>query len=593
MILNLLHRPAEGDDHRLFLLQQDIAHELGLKVTLLVDLKSMYDEQMVDLFKRYEREYGDEVGIWFVGFGGPEFDEQIGSKEVFLWLYPQEDKQRILELALGRFRKVFGRDPSAVGSYHFDAGSLRLLKALCPSVKVAVAGCFEEGVRVFHGCNNSWYLFNEGMPWGPWYPSRTHALRPAVDEDDAAGIVAVPHLTRDLVLSYEGRNDFFATHPGNVQRAIANLGTECPYMFNLVDQHRLQEDYNDGFSYCHVFVGAGWLKPNHNVPEPEQVCQQLYRDFLAYFVELRGQGMLTDMTMSEFAGWYREHVPIGRPQVALAKEVLYGSSKHYFWYVDPYCRVTVDTAQGGSIGDLRPYAGQVECVTGPDTPHLVYGSYPYVIHSQYRSGIAHHFADGARTTLLVTHQDETIDLGRCRTRCAQVTRDGAGVHLRLSPARLSFQSGLAASIETTYHFVGQGKILIERRLADVSDPAAILRVQEYFKGCYGTTEYPEDMHGLQLAVEGACPEVDRAEGDVVRTLDYEYRSRTIQAAHARAVSVRIPQVNAEVRLEAAGEPAALGQAIEGYLFNPYYTLTLETALTGGEEARTWLTIRKL
>jgi hypothetical protein len=68
MILNLLHRPAGGKDHRLFVLQQDIAHELGLQVTLLVDLASMYDEKTIQELKRYEQEYGDELGMWFVGF---------------------------------------------------------------------------------------------------------------------------------------------------------------------------------------------------------------------------------------------------------------------------------------------------------------------------------------------------------------------------------------------------------------------------------------------------------------------------------------------------------------------------------------------
>jgi hypothetical protein len=583
MILNLLHRPSQDENYRLFVLQQDMAHELGLKVTLLVDLGSMYDEDTVDDLRRYEQEYGDELGIWLVGFGGPEFDEKIGGKEVAIWLYPQEEKERIIELAVRRFRDVFGRAPVSVGAYHLDAGSLSLLRDLCPSVRVAVAGCFEEGVRVFHGCNNSWYLFNEGMPWWPWYPSRTHSLRPAVDEDDAAGIVAVPHLCRDLVLSYEGRNDFFATHPGNVQRAMASVGAECPYVLNLVDQHRMQEDYNDGYSYCHVFVGAGWLAPNHNVPDPEEVSQGLYRDFLAYLAELRRQGKLVDMYMSEFADWYRRNVPVGKPQVALAKDVLYGSGKHYFWYIDPYFRVLVDAAQGGSIGDLRPYVGQVECVTGPDTPHLVYGSYPYVIHSQYRSGIAHHFADGARTTLMVVHQGQTVDLGTCRTRCAEVERDGTGTFLRLSPARVTFEGGLTASIETTYRFTGGGEILIERRLAEISDTDAVLRVEEYFKGCYGITEYPEDMRGIELAVEGDAPQV----------LAYEYRSRTIQTPGARAVSARIPQIQTRVRLQALDTPAALGWAIEGYLFNPYYTLTLETTLRNGEKTRTCLSIEKM
>jgi hypothetical protein len=404
-----------------------------------------------------------------------------------------------------------------------------------------------------------------------------------VDEDDAAGIVAVPHLSRDLVLSYEGRNDFFATHPGNVQRAMAYVGTDCPYMFNLVDQHRLQEDYNNGYSYCHVLVGAGWLAPNHNVPDPEEVSKQLYRDFLAYFVELRQQGKLVDMTMSEFADWYRQNVPVGKPQVALAKDVLYDSKKQYFWYIDPYCRVTLDMAQAGSIGDLRPYAGQTPCVTGPDTPKLVYGSYPYVIHSQYRSGIAHHFVDGARTTLQVTCRGETIDLGTRRTHCAEVTQDSAGTHVRLTPATLTFAGGLTASIETTYHFAGRGEIVVARRLLELSDPAAVLQCREVFKGCYGVTEYPEDMHGIRLAVEGDAPQA----------IPYEYLSRTIETANARAVSARIPQISSEIRLEAVDGPAALGQAVEGYLFNPYYTLTLQKTLAKGEEVYTCLRINQL
>ena len=379
-----------------------------------------------------------------------------------------------------------------------DAGSTKLIREIAPSVKVAVAGCFEEGVKVMHGCNNSWYLFNEGMHWGPWYPSNTHSLRPAVDEEDWCGIVAVPHLTRDLVLSYEGRNDFFATHPGNVQRAQTNQGLNCPYMYNLVDQHRLQEDYNNGFSYCHIFVGAGWLEPNHNVADSEEICQKLYYDFLAYFVELRNQGACVDMTMGEFSNWYKENMSIGKSQVALAKDILYDSKKQYFWYIDPYMRVTLDANQAGSICDLRPYAGQLACTTGPDSKDKCYGSYPYVIHSQYRSGAAHHFEDGARTTLKVIYGEEKLDLCTCRTYIKSVDSNEEGTHVKFSPAKLTFSNGLTCSLETVYHFKGKGNILLERRLLELSDPTAVIRIQEYVKGCYGITEYPENMEEIKL-----------------------------------------------------------------------------------------------
>jgi hypothetical protein len=582
MFLNLLHRPLTGEKNYLFALQQDIAHRLNLKVTLLVQYSSMFDEQVIEQVKTYSKEYGDEVGIWFDQLQCPDFDEKIDNMENSIWLYSKDDKERIFKMVIDRFREVFQRDPVSVGAYHMDAVSLNMLKEICPSIKISVCGCFEEGVKVFHGCNHSWYLFNEGMPWNPWYPSKTNSLRPAMDEEDAIGIVAVPHLSRDLALSYEGRNDFFASHPANVQRSMANEGLESPYTYNLIDQYRMQEDFNDGFSYCHVFVGANWLSGDKCVQDTDDVTQQLYVDFLEYFAELRSQGKLTDMYMSEFGEWYKKNIPIGKPEVYLAKELLYGSGKHYFWYIDPYIRVLIDTNLGGSIGDLRPYAAQLERSTGADSPYLMYGSHPYIIHSQYRSGISHHYADGARATLMVSYGQETIDIGTCRTKCASVSRDDEGTHVTLTPAEINFKSGLSLSIVTTYHFLKNGKIIIDREIADISDANAEIEITEYFKGCYGVTEYPEDMRGIILS----------ANGDTEESIVYEYRNRKIKVANAKSVSAIIPQIQTEVVMEPGNEPCISGRAIEGYLFNPYFTLELKYKTKKGKKVGTCLQIRK-
>jgi hypothetical protein len=91
------------------------------------------------------------------------------------------------------------------------------------------------------------------------------------------------------------------------------------------------------------------------------------------------------------------------------------------------------------------------------------------------------------------------------------------------------------------------------------------------------------MRGIELTVAGDAPQA----------LAYEYRSRTIQTPGAHAVSARIPQIQTRVRLQALDTPAALGRAIEGYLFNPYYTLTLEMTLRKGEKTRTCLSIEKM
>jgi hypothetical protein len=582
MHLNLLHRPALGDYQKIFELQQDLAHQLDLKVTLLIQLNHMHDAGIVELVKAYEKKYGDEIGIWFENMRDDTFVEGLEARESYLWLFPEKDKRKIIKSVIDKFRESFQREPVSVGAYHLDAVSLRIIKEICPEVQIAVAGCFEEGVKVFHGCNNSWYLFNEGMPWGPWHPSLTNSLRPAETEDEAIDIVAVPHLSRDLALSYEGRNDYWASHPANVQRGMGNEGAVSPYNLNLVDQYRMQEDLNDGLSFYHVFVGAYWLSNCFNIQDSDEITQGLYRELLEYFVELRNQGKLIDMHMSEFAVWFKQNVPVGKPQVYLAKEMLYGSGKHYFWYIDPQMRVLVDTAQGGSIGDFRPFVGKQARHTGSDSPCLIYGSNPYLIHSQYRSGISHHFTDGSRTTLLVKHGGETIDLGTCRTRVADVIRDEAGTHLKLEPANLKFKNGLSVSIETSYDFLGNGKIIIERSISDISDQNAELELTEYFKGCYGVTEYPENMRGISLAVDG----------DVNKSIDYDYQGRELETTNARSVSAVVPQANTVINMAMPDVNGASGKVIEGYLFNPYYTLTLSAEIKAGKGLKTYLWITK-
>lgn len=577
MFLNLLHRVSPGETYPYFLLQQEYAHQLGLKVTLMVQIDSMQDSHIVADVKRFHQEYGDEIALSLnLGYDSPEYREKIGGPEEFLWLYNMEEKRIIIQLAVDYFRKTFGHNPHSVCSYHLDASCQQILHEICPAVKIAVAGCFEEGVKVFHGCNHSWYLFNEGMPWGPWYPARNHALSPAANEADWTGIIGVPHLSRDLSLSYEGRNDFFASHPANAQRGLANVGYDHPYDYNLCDLYRYQEDFNHGFSYYNVFVSAGWLAGHPTIQDPNEVSQKLYRDLLEYFVELRSQGSLSDLYMHEFADWYRQNWPIGSPEVYLAKEVLYGSKKHYFWYLDPSMRVLVDANQGGSIGDLRPYIGKTPVSTGSDQPDLMFGSYPYLIQSIYRTGTAHHYLDGARTTLLVTHEGETLDLCSVRTRVASVERGETGTRLTLTPARLTFSNGMEISIETQYCF-SNGEIHLTRRLLSASDPSVKLTAKEYVKGCYGVTEYPQDMRGIRLAVDGDQPQ----------SLEYAYRRRELHSPHAKTVSAVIPQITTALALEAK-TPALSGMALEGLLFSPYFTLALDYELTLGKEISTCL-----
>lgn len=572
MILNLIHRPERISETYDF--QRKCAHELKLKVTMLVPSGKLDDPDVIAVVKEDHEAWGDEIGIWL----NPLSD----MPETQVWLLSSEDKRRTVKYSVDKYREHFGESPKVVGNYVMDAELIKILKDYCPEVTVTVAGCFEEGVKVFHGCNNSWYLFSEGMAWGPWYPSKNQSVRPARSEADWAGVVAVPHLSRDLVLGYEGRNDFFASHPANVQRGLANDGMIHEYDYNLADQYRMQADFNDGFSYYQIHVGSGWLHRNFNIIDPDEITQSVYRETLEYMAELRDRGDVVDMHMSEFGEYYKKYVPIEKTAVGVGKDILFGSGKHYTWIFNPDYRVLVDAFQGGSIGDLRPYIAEYASYTGPDSPSLVMNSYPYLIQSQYRSGVKHHCFDGSRTTLLVKHGKEELDMCFYPTKIEDISRNEDTTILRLTPAMLEFSDGLKLSLATTYRFMRGGKIEIARAILECSAPEAELEFTEYVKASYGFTEYPEDMKGIGLYL------------DEKRVCDYSYEGRSFSDNNAGSASATIPKINTGITLSGESRTPDTAEICEGHLFTPFYTMKLSYKLKCDEkETVSCLTIKRI
>lgn len=588
MLVNILHRTAQGPKYGIFREQQRTVHELGIRCTVFLHYRDLFNDTAIRDALEDRRQFGDEIGLALHDMSGPGLENVAGNLPA-IWLFDAARKRVVLETILAKYREVFGQAPRAVASYHFDSSSLQILKSVAPEVGTVVGGCFEEGVRVFHGCNHSWYLFNEGMPWNPWYPSRTHALRPAVDEADSAGVVAVPHLVRDMSLSYEGRNDFWASHPPNVVRGMGNEASFNPYDLNLIDQYRMQEDFNGGYSYLNSFVGANWLTWNHNSEYPPEVCWHLYRTFLGYLAELKAAGSVRDLTLSEYGGWHRTNRRFATPEVYLAKEMLYGSGKHYVWFLDSRKRFLLDTTQAGSIGDIRNYGARVPVATGPDTPHREIGSYPYLVQSQHRTGSAHHHEDGARTSLLLLHGTHRVDLATCRTKVHTIEKSDTETRVTLTPATFRFPDGLTGEVVSRFRFEHNTALTrIEREVRNLSQPETTLRLVEHFKGAPGRTEYAEPLHDITLAALDAA-------GLALEEMPFDYAGVLKTVPGASAARARMPNARSCVTL--AGErdgPAPVAVALKaGNLFSPYVTLQLHYELHGHGTITTRLLIDHL
>lgn len=581
MYLNLIHKIPPGTAAREAVeFQLAEARRLGLRATLFAEFASLYDPEAVALMRRWQAETGGELGIHFHPLGGKEFEQRFHSRERAIYLHPRGRKAAIIKCFIGRFRELFGCVPRAIGSYILDAWTLRHIKAAYPEVKVAITNCFEEGVKMFHGNNHNWTLFSDGGPWGPFYPSKDNALCPARDEAEWAGIVALPHLNRDMIMALTSRDDLFSSHPGNLFRARINeSGGRCPYLFRFIDEWMEQARWN-GWSYYNVFVSVPWVMPGHWAADDHREVRALYTASLEYLAAARDEGRVRDVTMEEYADAFRRTVPVGEGQACLWRDVLTQGRREMFWFANPEYRVAVDLNIGGTVCDLRPYSARLNRDMGPDTPALWNGNHPYLISAELRGGAANTHLS---CQVCIGNDSAWITDGRTS---ASVERSGDTWVLQTEPIQLQVGPH-RVTLVTRMYFDGSGVIRNEREItACEPPPAGNIILRESFRGTWGTLDYHENMQGIVLALTMETGEV--------RGLPFAYDSVPVEADRVAQVSARIPQLGIVVSLRnVESEPGEVhGFVSDGTLFHPYFTLALQRPVAVGGLLRTAFTLEQ-
>mgnify|MGYP007069834447 CR=1 FL=1 len=604
-VVNIIHRPemvpeyaekvtgqgAKEDISRkslltesldIFKTQQEIAHKNGLKTTIQMTYASLFNEEAVNLAKEHHEKYGDEIALTLLGLPCKEFREKYKTKDFCIWMFSMEDKISIVNDVFEKFHDIFGFYPESTGSYYMDAELTNYIKEKYPSVKCAVATCWEEGPKAYHTCNNSWYTFMDGGPWAPWIPSKANTHAPAANKEEDSGIVAIPHLSRDLIACYDGNGSNFGTHPQNVLRGMIYKDGKYPYLFNIIDQYRSFARLNNGLAYNMMFVGPGWMNKMGRWEAPYELLKQSYEDGMAYYGQLKKEGKLEDMTMAEFADYYRANKTYEEPECALWKDILYGSKKQLFWYTDPYMRACINMDQGGALVDLRPYVAKLEWPVGIGTKHVTDASYPFLIQEKYRAGYFTHYAgEGTVRSAKISYKGEEADLCLCRTKAHFSNENGDRV-LTLDPVDIEF-SDLTLTVCTKIHFEeGSSKIRYERKITNMSNPLAKVSINEYMVACYGTTEYSEDMTSIKLDIKAQS-------GD--KHIDYAYKCREEAVLGASLVSALVPPINTLVSMN-TDKKDATGYVKEGYAFSPMFTLGYTFEAKNEEEYSTWLNLEK-
>ena len=583
--VNIIHRPElspeyaekamlgkkceEDESLKIFLFQQQAAHDNGLKTTIQITYASLFSKEIIEIAKKHHQDYGDEIGLSLLGLPCKEFRDKYHTEDFCIWMFSDKQKEEIIDDVFGKFYDAFGFYPASTGSYFLDSYTINYIKKKYPSVVCAIATCFEEGPKAYHTCNNSWYTFMDGGPWNPWIPSITNSHCPAFSKEDDSGIVAIPHLSRDLLACFDGNGSNFGTHPQNVLRGMIyyddNGSIEYPYLYNLIDQYRHLAKYNNGYSYNMMFVGPGWLNKRGRWECPYELLAKSYLDGMAYYGNLKKEGKLIDLTMEEFAHKFRElHPDYKTGEVALWKDILYGSNKQYLWYASPFYRFCLDFNQGGAMIDLRPYASRVSQNIGIGHEEVYDASYPYLIQANYRAGFFTHYAGaGTVKSCYLEYNGHKADLCLVRT-MARYEKDSDGIKITTNKESIKL-GDLDLEIESEF-FINEKEGFLQttrRILNDIGDKQ--IKVCEYFTGAYGTTEYQKNMESVVLGIDD-------------ESINYSYLGRKL-TKQGKVAYAKIPDINTLIKI--SGEVDTL-EVEEGIAFSPVYHLRAYKTISKGE-----------
>jgi len=577
---NVIHRPEATSEAMLeaFQYQVNAARSRGLKATNLLSYLGLTNPKVIDICKDAYETHGDEPGIHFHEYAGPEFEKHIQTRETTFWLNSMENKRRIVDLFMETFEKHFGFLPASIGSYYIDAPTMAYIKDTYPTVECAIATCFQEGTNMFRGTGANWHLFNEGGPWWPWMPSKGHILCPATDADNAIDVVALPHLVRDMVMSINDRNDYFASHPGNVMRGKAYAGPETTYDLNFIDQYALQDRYNGGYAYYNIFVSLPWVTGKYAQEEKIEHVRGMYERELDHLATLKDEGKARDGTMKDFSDWFRANRDTEAMSSCYWQDILCGSGREAFWQFSHTYRVCIDSALGGAICDLRPYVGQLDRPTGPDGAGLWVGSYPFLCNAHKRGGEPARYGRPSMIGTAISDGTHMVNLSNYRI--PMQAYDHATQTLTLEPKRIRIGER-QVTLQTRYQFKTT-TIELQTTLLDGA-PADGLTVTHYVSGAHGWTEYPEDIRDISLFAD---------DGERTTQIDVRYASVSHTVTPPKCVRATIPELNVEVSLTPI-DGADSGLIEDEHMFCPYFNLSLSGHLTDGGSLASCLNIKRL
>lgn len=257
------------------------------------------------------------------------------AASAFLSGYELFEREKLIDAAFEKFKRIFEFYPKTVGAWWVDAYSLSYMqKKYGINASLIVADQYTT---------DNYQIW--GQYWStPYYPSNTNALHPASSIDTKIPVVIVQWAGRDPVNAYgNGVEESTYSVQANDYIDYHNLSTK--YFSRLVDIFTNQKFNQFNFLVVGLENSYDWKKYSKE-----------YENQINVLKEKENQGQLTIVTVADFSSWYKKtFIGISPSQVIVSEDPL-GSFKKSVWFMNPYYRVGWFINNDGSVfRDVRQY----------------------------------------------------------------------------------------------------------------------------------------------------------------------------------------------------------------------------------------------
>lgn len=314
--------------------QISLIQKHGLKATWLLQYDALIDERFVRLLRERLNER-QEIGIWFEtvqplveGAGGTwrgryswDWHCHVGYSIGYL----PEERERMADLFMARFKDTFGAYPRSVGCWVLDAHLLRYLHE-------------SYGIQGACICKDQWGT--DGITqWGgyfnqAYYPSRVNAFMPAQHPDEQITVPVFRMLGSDPIYQYDFQMEVgeATVHQGvvSLEPVYADGGGNPDWVRWFFRQNYVNPSLSFGYAQVGQENSFGWPLMEHGLTDQVQ------------WLAKEGPGMdVAVETLAEAAMSFTQAYSATPASAVCALEDWKGEGRASIWYCSRFYRVNL------------------------------------------------------------------------------------------------------------------------------------------------------------------------------------------------------------------------------------------------------------